>query len=137
VIVVRYIVFGAVGIAIAVLLSYMLNAAITVTHEESVGFFEGWIKRALCDKYELSGVVTDTQGAPIPFALVEVVYLDQRLSTRSRGDGDYRLVGDHKTCEERPEVVSVYVSADDFRAKRRVLDFAESTFDVILDRNDF
>ena len=35
------------------------------------------------------------------------------------------------------DVVSVYVSADDFRAKRRVLPFDEGTLDVVLDRVDF
>jgi hypothetical protein len=69
--------------------------------------------------------------------VVEAIYLDQRLSTRSREDGHFRLVGDHTTCEEQPEVISVFVSAEDFRAKRRVVEYDEPTLDVVLDRADF
>jgi hypothetical protein len=137
VIFVRYLVFGVAGVVIAGVVAYVLNAAITVTQDESVGLIERWIMRATCDNYELSGSVRDAQGAPIPFAVVEALYLEQRLSTRSRGDGRFRLVGDHKTCDEQPEVVSVFVSAEDFRAKRRVLRYGEPTLDVVLDRADF
>jgi hypothetical protein len=137
VIVVRYLVFAVAGVVIASVLGYLLNAAITVTQDESVGFIERWITRATCDNYELTGTVRDAQGAPIPFALVEAVYLEQRLTTRSRGDGNFRLVGDHETCEEQPEVVSVFVSAEDFRAKRRVLEYGEPTLHIVLDRSDF
>jgi hypothetical protein len=134
---VRYLVFAVVGVVIAAVLFYILNVAITLTRDESTGIIERWISRATCEKYELSGTVRDAEGAPVPFALVEAVYLDQRLTTRSRGDGAYRLVGDHKTCEEQPEVVSVFVSADAFRSKRRVLEYGESTLDFVLDRAEF
>jgi hypothetical protein len=134
---VRYLLFAVVGVVIAGVLFYALNVAITVTHDESTGIIERWIIRATCDNYELSGSVRDAVGAPIPFALVEAVYLDQRLTTRSRGDGRFRLVGDHNTCDEQPEVVSVYVSADEFRAKRRVLQYDESMLDIVLDRGEF
>jgi hypothetical protein len=134
---VRYLLFAVVGVVIAGVLFFMLNVAITVTQDESVGFIERWISRATCDHYELAGSVRDAQGAPIPFAVIEAVYLDQRLTTRSRGDGRFVLVGDHKTCEEQPEVVSVFVSADDFRSKRRVLEYGEATLDVVLDRAGF
>jgi hypothetical protein len=136
-ILVRYLIFAVVGVVIAGVLFFVLNAAITATQDESVGFIERWISRAICDNYELSGSVRDAEGAPIPFAVVEVVYLDQRLTTRSRGDGRFRLAGNHKTCEEQPEVVSVYVSADDFRPKRRVLEYGEAALDVVLDRAGF
>jgi hypothetical protein len=33
--------------------------------------------------------------------------------------------------------VSVFVSAEDFRAKRRILEYGEPTLDVVLDRTDF
>jgi hypothetical protein len=136
-IVVRYLLFAVAGVVIAGVLFFMLNAAITVTRDEGNGIIERWIIRATCDTYELSGTVRDAEGAPIALALVEAVYLDQRLTTRSRGDGRFRLVGSHKTCEDQPEVVSVYVSADDFRAKRRVLPYDEATLDVVLDRAEF
>jgi hypothetical protein len=137
VILVRYLVFAVVGAALLLVLSYMLNEAITVTQPGSTGLIERWISRATCDKYELGGTVRDAEGAPIPFAIVEVVYLDRRLSTRSRGDGQFRLVGDAKTCEEKAEVVSVFVSAEDFREKRRVLEFGTSKLEIVLDRADF
>lgn len=134
---VRYLVFAVVGVVIVALLGLVLNSAISVTREESTGIIERWIIRATCDNYELEGTIRDPQGAPVPFALVEALYLDQRLTTRTRGDGRYRIVGNHKTCEEQPEVVSVYVSAERFREKRRVLEYRESTLDVVLDRADF
>jgi hypothetical protein len=137
VILLRYLVFAVAGIAIVSALGFVLNAAITVTEDRSAGLIERWIVRALCDKYELTGTVRDAQGAPISFATVEAIYLDQRLSTRSRGDGRYELKGDHTTCEEQPETVSVFVSAEDYRAKRRVLEYGEPTLDVVLDRTDF
>jgi hypothetical protein len=136
-ILVRYLIFAVVGIVIAGALFFLLNVAITATQDESVSYLERWIGRAICDNYELSGSVRDAEGAPIPFAVVEVVYLDRRLMTRSRGDGRFQLAGDRKTCDERPEVVSVYVSADEFRSKRRVLDYGEATLDVVLDRAGF
>jgi hypothetical protein len=137
VILLRYLVFAVAGVVIAAALGYVLNAAITVTQDESVGLIERWITRATCDNYELAGTVRDAQGAPIPFALVEAVYLERRLTTRSGGDGRFRLIGDHKTCDERPEVVSVFVSAEDYREKRRVLEYGVPTLEIVLDRSDF
>jgi len=133
----RYLVFGVIGVGVAVVLFFALNLAITVTEDARTGAIERWIRRATCDRYALSGTVHDTRGAPIAFATIEAVYLDQRLTTRSRNDGRFRLEGRRKDCEDRPDVVSVYVSADEFRAKRRVLPFGEGTLDVVLDRADF
>ena len=133
----RYLVFGVVGAVIAAVLFFALNLAITVTEEARTGAIERWILRATCQRYELSGTVRDPQGAPIAFATIEAVYLDQRLTTRSRNDGRFQLAGRRKDCGDRPEVVSVYVTADAFRAKRRVLPFDEETLDVVLDRADF
>jgi hypothetical protein len=95
------------------------------------------LSRSSWERYELSGPVGLVEGAPIPFAVIEALYLDQRFETRSHGDGRFRLAGNHKTCEERPEVVSVFVSADDYRSKRRVLRYEEPTLDIVLDRSDF
>src|SRR5882672_311900 len=117
---VRYLLFAVVGVVVAGALFYVLNVAINATEESRTGWIEHWIVRATCDRYQLSGSVSDAQGAPIPFALVEAVYLDQRLTTRTLGDGHFQLAGSHKTCEEQPEVVSVFVSAVQFRTKRRV-----------------
>jgi len=133
----RYLIFVAVGLVIAAVLFFVLNVAISVTDEARTGAIERWIARATCDRYALSGSVRDPQGVPIAFATVEAVFLDQRLTTRSREDGRFQLSGRRKNCEEQPDVVSVYVTADDFRAKRRVLPFGEDTLDIVLDRVDF
>jgi len=135
--VLRYLVFGVVGLAVAVLLFFALNLAISVTEDARTGAIERWIRRATCDRYALAGTVRDARGAPIAFATIEAVYLDQRLTTRSRNDGRFELAGRRKDCEDRPDVVSVYVSADEFRGKRRVLPFNEGTLDVVLDPLDF
>src|SRR5262249_60293616 len=118
-------------------LCFALNIAITVTDEARPGVIERWIARATCDRYALSGSVRDAQGMPIAFATIEAVFLDQRLTTRSREDGRFQLTGRRKNCGEQPDVVSVYVTADAFRAKRRVLRFDENTLDIVLDRVDF
>ena len=133
----RYLVFGVVGVVVAAVLFFGLNIAISRTEDARTGLIERWILRATCERYALTGTIRDAQGAPIAFATIEAVYLDQRLATRSGNDGRFLLAGRRKDCEERPDVVSVYVSADDFRAKRRVLPFDEGTFDVVLDRIDF
>jgi len=135
--VLRYLVFGVVGLAVAVVLFFALNLAISVTEDARTGAIERWIRRATCDRYALTGTVRDARGAPIAFATIEAVYLDQRLTTRSRNDGRFELAGRRKDCEDRPDVVSVYVSADEFRGKRRVLPFNEGTLDVVLDPLDF
>ena len=133
----RYLIFVVVGAVIAVVLFFALNIAISVTDEARTGVIERWIARATCDRYALSGSVRDAQGMPIAFATIEAVFLDQRLATRSREDGRFQLTGRRKNCGEQPDVVSVYVTADDFRAKRRVLPFDEDTLDIVLDRVDF
>jgi len=133
----RYLVFAVVGVVLAAVLFFALNLALKVTEEARTGAIERWILRATCERYALSGTVRDGQGAPIAFATIEAVYLDQRLATRSGNDGRFQLAGRRKDCDERPDVVSVYVTADDFRSKRRVLAFDEGTFDVVLDRADF
>jgi hypothetical protein len=130
-------IFAIVGVVIAAVLFFALNFAITVTNDARTGAIERWIARATCDRYALSGSVKDAQGMPIAFATIEAVFLDQRFTTRSREDGRFQLAGRRKNCEEQPDVVSVYVTADDFRAKRRVLQFAEDSLDIVLDRVDF
>lgn len=133
----RYLIFAVVGVVIAAALFFALNIAISVTNDARTGAIERWITRATCDRYALSGSVRDAQGMPIAFATIEAVILDQRLTTRSREDGRFQLAGRRKNCGEQPDVVSVYVTADDFRAKRRVLPFDENTLDIVLDRVDF
>lgn len=133
----RYLIFAVVGVLIAAVLFFALNIAITVTDDARTGAIERWIVRSTCDRYALSGSVRDARGMPVAFATIEAVFLDQRLTTRSRPDGRFQLTGRRKNCEERPDVVSVYVTADDFHSKRRVLPFDEARLDIVLDRADF
>ena len=133
----RYLIFAVVGAVIAAVLFFALNIAVTVTDDARTGAIERWIVRATCDRYALSGSVRDVHGGPIAFATIEAVFLDQRLTTRSREDGRFQLAGRRKNCEEQADVVSVYVTADDFHSKRRVLRFDEVNLDIVLDRVDF
>ena len=89
------------------------------------------------ERYALSGSVHDARGMPIAFATIEAVFLDQRFTTRSGEDGRFQLSGRRKSCEEQVDVVSVSVTADAFRSKRRVLRFDEVNLDIVLDRADF
>src|SRR5262245_13242785 len=102
---IRYLLFAVVGIVVAVALFYVLSVANNATADSRTTWIEHWILRATCEKYQLSGSVSDAQGTPIPFALVEAIYLDQRLTTRSQTDGRFQLAGSRKTCEDQPEVV--------------------------------
>src|SRR5262249_42978872 len=105
---IRYLLFAVVGVVVAVALFYVLSVANVATEESRTTWLEHWILRATCNRYELSGSVTDPQGTPIPFALIEALYLDQRLTTRTTTDGRFQLAGNRKTCEEQPEVVSIF-----------------------------
>jgi len=133
----RYLIFAVVGAFIAAVLFFALNFAVTVTDDARIGAIERWIVRATCDRYALSGSVHDARGMPIAFATIEAVFLDQRFTTRSGEDGRFQLSGRRKSCEEQVDVVSVSVTADAFRSKRRVLRFDEVNLDIVLDRADF
>jgi hypothetical protein len=133
----RYLVFAVVGAVIAAVLFFALNFAVTVTDDARISAIERWIVRATCDRYALSGSVHDARGMPIAFATIEAVVLDQRFTTRSGEDGRFQLSGRRKSCEEQVDVVSVSVTADAFRSKRRVLRFDEVNLDIVLDRADF
>jgi hypothetical protein len=133
----RYLVFVVVGAVIAAVLFFVLNFAVTATDDARIGAIERWIVRATCDRYVLSGSVHDARGMPIAFATIEAVFLDQRLTTRSSEDGRFQLSGRRENCEEQADVVSVYVTADAFHSKRRVLRFDEANLDIVLDRADF
>ena len=133
----RYLIFAVVGVVIAGVLFFALNFAVTVTDDARIGAIERWIVRATCDRYALSGSVHDARGMPIAFATIEAVFLDQRFTTRSGENGRFQLSGRRKSCEEQVDVVSVSVTADAFRSKRRVLRFDEVNLDIVLDRADF
>ena len=134
----RYLLFIAVGLVVASVLFLGLSYVINANFEAGVGIVERWIVRATCDQYELAGTVRDAQGRPIPFAVVEASYLDERLTTRSNTDGSFKLAADEAVCDRRaPRSVQLIVIADDFRPKTTDVPFEAGSVDVTLDARDF
>ena len=134
----RYLLFAAVGLVVASVLFLVLSFLVSVNFNASVGFFERWIVKYTCDQYELKGTVRDTQGRPVPYAVVEVSYLDERLSTRSNLDGSFQLMADEAVCDRRlPRNVQLLVIADDFRPKNTTVAYDEGSVEVMLDARDF
>jgi hypothetical protein len=134
----RYLLFAAVGIVVASVLFLALDFIVTANFDAGTNLVERWIVRATCDQYELTGTVRDTSGRPVPYAVVEVSYLDERLATRSNTDGTFVLTAAEAVCDRRPPAnVSLLVMADDFRPKRQTVPFAAHTLDVALDPRDF
>ena len=81
----RYLVFGAIGIVVALVLFLAINFVVNANMEAGTGLIERWLLRNLCSQFELRGSVRDTAGRPVAFAVVEVSYLDERLTTRVPG----------------------------------------------------
>jgi len=134
----RYLLFIVVGAVVASLLFLVLNFIVSANFDAGVGFVERWIIRATCDRYELAGKVRDAQGRPVAFAVVEVSYLDERLTTRSNSDGSFMLAAEEAVCDRRlPRNVQLLVLADDFRPKSAVVPFEAGTVEVTLDSRDF
>jgi hypothetical protein len=134
----RYLLFIVVGLVVASLLFLAIGFVVSANFDAGVGVVERWIVRAPCDQYELEGTVTDAQGRPVPFAVVEASYLDERLTTRSNVDGTFMLAAAEAVCDRRPpRSVQLVVVADDFRPKRTTVPFEESSIDITLDARDF
>lgn len=134
----RYLLFVAVGLVVASVLFLGLSAIVNANFEASVGFVERWIVRATCDQYELTGTVRDAQHRPVAFAVVEVSYLDERLSTRSNVDGSFIIAADEAVCDRRlPRNVQLVVMAEEFRPKSAAVPFEAGSIDVTLDARDF
>ena len=134
----RYLVFAAVGLVVASVLFLVLSFLVSANFNASVGFFEHWILKYTCDQYELKGTVRDPQGRPIPYAVVEASFLDERLTTRSNIDGSFVLMADESICNRRlPRSVQLLVMADDFRPKNTTLPYDEGSVEVTLDARDF
>jgi hypothetical protein len=134
----RYLVFVVVGVVVASVIFVALSFVVSVNFEAATSYFERWIIRATCDQYELAGTVRDTSGQPVPFAVVEVSYLDERLTTRSNTDGTYVLREAAPVCDRAPpRNVAVLVVADAFRPKRAVVPFVTAELDFALDARDF
>ena len=134
----RYLLFAAVGVAVASLLFLAIGFIVSANFEAGVGVVERWIVRATCDQYELAGTVRGTDGRPVPYAVVEVSYPDERLTTRSNIDGTFMLAAEKPVCDRRvPARVQLVVMADDFRPKRQDVPFEAGSVEVRLDARDF
>ncbi len=130
--------FAVLGLVIAGALFFVLNLLISANYDAGTGFIEDWIIRATCEHYELTGTIRDAAGKPVPYALVEASYYDERLTTRSAGDGRFALRADEAVCDRLPpEYVSVLVVADDFRPKRQSVPYESEPLEVTLDARDF
>ena len=134
----RYLVFIAVGLVVASVLFLGLSFLVSANFDAGVAYVEGWIVRVTCDQYELAGTVRDTRGRPVPYAVVEVSFLDERLTTRSNTDGSFMLAADKTVCDRQtPRTVQLLVLADDFRPKTTAVPYDEGTVEVTLDARDF
>ena len=134
----RYLLFAVVGLVVASVLFLAFSFIVTANFDAGVGFVERWIVKATCDQYELSGTVRDIGGQPVPYAVVEVSYPDQRLSTRSNTDGSFKVGAAEAVCDRRPPTsVQLIVVAEDYRPKRQSLPFEASTVEVTMDARDF
>lgn len=134
----RYLLFGAVGLVVASVLFVALSFVVSAGWESGVGVVERWIVRAMCDRYELTGKVRDSQGQPVAYAVIEATYLDERLTTRSNDDGTFVLAAAEAVCDRRPpRTVQLVVMADDFRPKRQSLPYEMASLEITLDARDF
>ena len=134
----RYLVFGAIGIVVALVLFVAINFVVSANMEAGTGLIERWLLRNMCSQFELNGTVRDTTGRPVAFAVVEVSYLDERLTTRSNSDGTFTIAAAEAICERRaPANVALLVTADDYRPKRHSVPFEVESFEVTLDARDF
>jgi hypothetical protein len=130
----RYLLFIVVGVVVASALFLGVGFLWSANHEAGTRFFERWIVRATCDAFELNGVVRDTGGLPVAYAVIEVSYLDERLTTRSNSDGDFVVTAAEAICDRRPpRNVALVVMADDFRPKRETVPFSAGSIEVTLD----
>jgi len=134
----RYLLSIAVGVVVAAVLFLALSFIVSANFESGVGIVERWIVRATCDQYELTGTVRDSRGAPVPFAVVEASYLDERLTTRSNNDGTFVLTAAEAVCDRRPPAsVQVLVMAEDYRPKRQAIPFEAGEVELTLDAREF
>jgi hypothetical protein len=134
----RYLMFAAVGVVVASVLFLALSFVVSANLDAMVGFVERRIVRATCSQYEISGTVRDVSGQPVPYAVIEASFLDERLTTRSNLDGTFRLLEAEAVCDRRvPRSVQVLVMADDFRPKRQAVPFETGSLEVTLAPREF
>jgi hypothetical protein len=134
----RYLLFAVMGAVIASAVFLLLNVLVNASHDTGVGFIERWIIRATCAQYELRGAVRDATGKPVPYAVVEVTYSDEQLSTRSGVDGAFVLKAAAPVCDQVPPAsVTLLVLAEEYRPKRQTLAFEVALVDVRLEPREF
>ena len=134
----RYLLFAVIGVVIASAVFLLLNVLVSASHDAGTGFIERWIIRATCAQYELRGTVRDAAGKPVPYAVVEVGYLDEQLSTRSGVDGSFVLKAAEPVCDRSPPAtVGLLVLAEEYRPKRQSLGFDVASVDVRLEPREF
>ena len=134
----RYLLFAVIGVVIASAVFLLLNVLVNASYDTGTGFIERWIIRATCAQYELHGTVRDPTGKPVPYAVVEVTYSDEGLSTRSGADGSFVLKAAEPVCDQTPPAnVTLLVLADEYRPKRQSLGFEVTLVDVGLEPREF
>jgi hypothetical protein len=134
----RYLLFAVIGVVIASMMFLLLNVLVNASHDTGTGLIERWIIRITCAEYELRGRVRDAAGKPVPYAVVEVTYLDEHLSTRSGTDGSFALKAAEALCDQAPPAnVTLLVLADEYRPKRQTLGFEVASVDVRLEPREF
>jgi hypothetical protein len=134
----RYVLFAVVGVVIASAVFLILNVIVSASYDAGTGFIERWIIRATCSQYELHGTVRDARGKPVPYAAIEVTYLERQLTTRSGTDGAFTLKAAEAECDRAPPAnVSLLVLADEFRPKRQTLAFDVTSVEIRLDPSEF
>ena len=135
----RYLLFIAVGLVVASVLFVALNFIVSANFEAGVGHRRA-LDRAARPAISTSstGTVRDARGQPVPYAVVEASYLDERLTTRSNVDGTFVLAAAEAVCDRRPPAsVQVLVMADDFRPKRQAVPFEAGEVELTLDAREF
>jgi hypothetical protein len=134
----RFLVFIAAGLVVASVLFLLLSLVVNANFDASVGVVERWIERAICEEYKLAGTVRDAHGRPVPFAVVEASFLDERFATRSNTDGSFVIAADEAVCNRRPpRNVQLVVMADEYRPKATAVPFEAGSVEVTLDARDF
>jgi hypothetical protein len=130
--------FIAVGLVVASVLFLAIGFVVNANFDAGVGLVERWIVRATCSQYELTGTVRDAQGRPVPFAVVEASYLDERLTTRSNVNGVFLLAAAEAVCDRQPpRNVQLVIVAEGYRPKRSTLPFDSRSVEIALDSRDF
>jgi hypothetical protein len=134
----RYLLFAVIGVVIASAVFVLLNVIVSASRDTGTGLIERWIIRATCAQYELHGTVREATGKPVPYAVVEITYLDVQLSTRSGTDGSFALKAADPVCDQVPPAnVTLLVLADQYRPKRQSLGFEVALVDVRLEPREF